>query len=281
MARTRHIGFFGVGECVGILSDYPAQWPDGSGAINVGDSSPYPFQLSLYNTLRFLWGVKRWKISFDYDYYADLGDDSFPDDDYEPGSYVKTKGGKVSISGESGDGNNISNSNYIHNTAENERYLFCLADEPEYAGFRYAWSFPVTYERRLIKIVNDEIVITENDFTQNISFSIATNSDITQSGFPSNFVKSFNGSIDNLWVAFTVNITRRSASSFNSLIVGAEVPIFATFKFLNANRSIRLGASSPPPSWIVKSEISNVIIEPLEWWSYDGLFNTSTGQRQE
>lgn len=278
MARSRHIGLFGVGECFDILSNYPAQWPDGSGDIPVGDGNPYPLQLSLYNAMRFFWGPKKWRVSFDYEFERDIsGSETGPT--LEEGSYIKTNG-IISLSGESGDENSIGNSNYIHNGAPNESYLFCRAEDPEAAVFRYSWSFPITHERRIIKIVNGNPETTDDTIIINRGCLLWTNFDYQQKGFASNFVKSEDQSIENLWVAFGCSVPRYSSDyEFGNIAGQIDEFIDATLIFLGEEYPIKMGARSITDEKIIKFEISNVVIEPTEWWSYDDLFDTATGEK--
>ena len=306
MAKTRHIGLFGVGECsvaldssgnveqqVGNLVDYPpnyftdlnSQTPVDPDMNITGDYNYMPIQMTLYNALRFFWGPKKWKISFNYNYNRDLSEVG-----YESGSFIKTNG-NILISGEGGDSNSSANYNF-HNLAENEKYLFCLADQPEISGFYYSWNFPVTYQRRLIEISDEEEEVTEDTITEDLFFSFGNVGFLQTTGAPL-FSKDQSQSIENLWVSFYIIIQRRSAYQYLSVWddyfavdQGAseggspDESINATLRILGQDYTIKLGTRSIDDESIT-SEISDVVIEPTEWWSYDGLFNTSTGEKIE
>lgn len=281
MSLVQHFGYFGQ-EC-SLLSEYPPALNKGTEfeiIFDVGEYTNYPFKASLTDTMRLFWGAKKWKMSFDYDYEANLDGAVNPYNfgtNIIAGSYVKTSG-KIQISGENNDENH-SGFNYLH-SAESEKQLLCRAIEPETVVFTEGWSVPVTYERRIVRLINDdpyEIETEDDTFVENINFGITK--DVT-AGFPPTFSKSEDPEDNNLWHLFRVDVYRRSANRYTSSIETPVGAIDASLKYLGKTKTIKLGSATenkPPLEWIVKSEISNVVIEPMEWWTYNGKFDSETG----
>ena len=282
MSLVQHFGYFG--QACSLLSEYPPALNKGTEfeiIFEVGDYTGYPFQLSLKEAMRLFWGAKKWRMSFDYDYEVNLDGAVNPDTfgtNIIAGSYAKTSG-KIQISGENGDENH-SGFNFLH-SAENEKQLLCRAQEPEYVVFGEGWSVPVTYERRIVRLINDdpyETTTEDTTFVENLGFGITT--DLYQEGFPSPFSKSEDPEDLDLWMKFAVFVERRSAGRYDSFIGSPAGTIDASLNYLGTTKTIKLGSISPnqpTEERIVKSEISNVVIEPMEWWTYNGKFDPETG----
>jgi len=284
MSLVQHFGFFG--KACDLLSEYPPAVNRGTEfevIFETGDYSPYPIQIPLNDAMRIFWGVKKWKMSFDYDYEINLDSavNPYSLSSTTIGSYIKTSG-KISIVGTSEDENSAGSFNNLH-SVDSENKLLCRASEAEAVTFLENWSYPVTYQRRIVTIIDEETGETEtidDTIVENIDFRISNTFDLTQETFVPPFSKTEDNGFSNVWKAFQIQVARKSLSPYQNNINSPVGTIAASFNYLEKTETIMLGSLSPnvpTEAWIVKSEISNVVVEPLEWWTYNGKYDSETG----
>jgi hypothetical protein len=275
MGKTSHIKYFN--DC-STVAPYP---PKGTGGtiVGTGDYEYYCIKLPIPACLRLFWGVKKWKLSYDYDFHILIDDESTDDSNgYLLGSEI-TGSGSVELV--SGDGYSTSNLNYIHLLSEKETDLFCKNIEPETNVLDYGWDYPVTYTRKIIKNEGTEeepeIVTTVDELQDNLYAAFGSGGG-SQQEFFSRFSETEDPS-NEFWVSLILTLSvgfSAGYSQFDTPTFNISRSTTATLKFLNYQIPIELGATSLP-SYVLKSEVSNVILEPYEWWTYDGKYDSETG----
>jgi hypothetical protein len=274
MSVTSHFNFFG--GCAN-LSEYPPKLFDGT-EIETGTYKPYPIKLPISQCMRIFWGIKKWKMSLEWEYESLL--DRFINTDnssiYEIGSYIK--GGGIA-SGITGDENW---SGTFRPFIEKEKDLLCYTTDIEGSIVLEDWNYPITLERRLIVNQGTEeepnLVTTDDTVEAAILFGISSGLEVFQE-FVSRFSKDENNSLEELWtlLAISAQISFPRGRRFETPQSQVAESITATFELLDENIPISLGASFLNPPWIIKSEISNVVFGVHEWWTYDGKYNSETG----
>ncbi len=233
--------------------------------------------------LRFFWGVKKWKLSYDYDFHVLIDDDSTGESNGNLLGSEITSSGSVELI--SGDIYNTTQSNFIHDSSEKETDLFCKNIEAEGDLINYIWTYPATYTRKTIKNEgteeDPEIVTTITNFQSNLIARFGAG-EALQDDFLPRFSKTQNES-NEFWINLILRVTVGSgagvgAKDFNTPISPYTESISASFNFLDYEIPIALGANAGTiPERVLVSEVSNVVIEPYEWWTYDGKYNSETG----
>jgi len=255
MAEARNLGLFPF--CV-QLGPPIANLGEGPVALPVGQGTLYPILMPIKDAVKMWWRVKDWQLSFDYSYYEDL------ENEYD-GSYAEVE--QTTLSTRISQINNIS-APFVR--ALTEQFLVCEKDAA-YAGITMSdWQPQVT----------QNFVITDD---------------------PSTFIDESNSG------SFSRTATTMNWSN-GPLQIGTEFPLFVysddTFKFVWYGTLMSVGNTSswsidsytepvssiqlilqqstysiplygiptedgPPVPWL--GEVSNITIQPIEWWPYDPL----------
>jgi len=253
MATVRHLGLFPF--CV---SEFP---PTGTGNNNelidrgVGPLTEYPFKLPIRLCTRMWWTVKHWRVSFDYYQYQDLSD-QFDEGDYtliDQSVSVTTSSNTLS-----GGGPDYVKAieNQLFSLDTSERQLVCVTNGTAYeeASRMNAWSVELSRE----------FLVEGSSGTSNIQGGLTfyTNWDNQQFGFSAPFSKSELENDPNFWTAVAFGF-RSWRSDFDAEGETGS----GTFKLLNVERQFAISRNSIGEG--DTETISNLVIEPSEFWEYD------------
>jgi hypothetical protein len=254
MATVRHLGLFPF--CV---SPYPPNSNINSGGTAIRETGPfteYPFKMPISLCTRMWWTVKHWRVSFDYYQYRDL---SIPNDegDYTliDQSVSETTNSNTNLDDGGSDYIRAIESGFFGGT-RSEKELVCVTDGSNYEEAARYISWDVELSR--------EFQIEGNTGTSTIEagLSFFTNWDSQQQGFSAPFAQSETQGEAKFWVAMTFGF--RGWGSDNDQ--GGETGS-GTFKILGSEFSFPISRNSPPSG--TTESISNLVIEPSEFWEYD------------
>jgi hypothetical protein len=264
MATVRHLGLFPF--CIPV---YPptAKVNDSTIIFPTGPYTQYPFATKTQQACAIWWRVKKWKLTFTFSEYFDLAlYEGLPS-----GSFVKVDPTTITLIGDTETGNGGSRV-----LIEKENDLICASGAEETSFiFSFEWQ-----AQRVGQITNPPTPI---NYTQNYNASLFTNTDIQQSGFPPAFVFAEGQELQtnpDLWVAFGINI----ASFFSERPTATNYGSMAEVKCLGKTiGQISLGTEFNTESIGYTPTLSNVVVEPHEYWPYDPgdgggpIYDSTTG----
>jgi hypothetical protein len=252
MATVRHLGLFPF--CV---SPYPPNSNISNGGTAIRETGPlteYPFKLPIRLCTRMWWTVKHWRISFDYYQFRDLSDE------YNPGDYtlidqsvLVTTSSNTLFGGGPDYVKAIENGLFGFDISE--RKLVCVTSGTGYEEASRMNSWSVQLSR--------EFLIEGSSGTSSIEaeLSFYTNWDNQQLGFSAPFAKSEEDD-SNLWTAIAF-----SFASWRSDFDAEGESGSGTFKLLDVERQFSISRTTLSEG--TTETISNLVIEPAEFWPYD------------
>ena len=260
MATVRHLGLFPF--CV---DTYPPKTNVNGEIItrNTGDFSEYPFQLPIYYATRMWWTVKHWKVSFDYYRYEPFDEGGY--ELIEDTVNVSTAEEILFTPDPNEQQSDSYNYDYVRSIEDGsyglptEKALVCVTNGNEYEPASRASLWQLYLYREILTSAGNL-----NIGTVGIGGVFYTNFDFFQYGFPAPFVSSETDREQNLlWTAFAF----LWGLGWTSAVNRNGPTIDGTVKLLGLTRTLKL--SRPPLPDNVTETISNLVIEPSEFWEYD------------
>lgn len=256
MAEARNLGLFPF--CV-PLGPPIADFGDGPVVIPVGQGTLYPILMPIEDAIKMWWRVKDWQLSFDYYYYEEI------EDEYD-GSYAEVE--QVTLSTRLSQINNIS-APFVR--ALTEQFLVCEKDAA-YAGITMSdWQPQVTQNF----VITDDPSTPFIDESNSGSFSrTATTMNWSNGPFQTGeelplFVYS-DDTLKNVWMCNQIFVG--GASSYRFLgeeVFIADVQIILQDSIYAVSIYDFPPEEGPPSPWL--GEVTNITIQPAEWWPYDPL----------
>ena len=265
MATVRHLGMFPF--CV---DTFPPK-TNVNGEIVIRETGPlteYPFTLPIRLCTRMWWTVKHWRVKFDFYQYRDLSDEYDPGDFTEIDESVEV----TTASGATGADYVRTIENQIRSADTSERQLVCasLGGDWEVVQRTSTWTVPLSRQ----------FLVEENSGTSTVNFSLSlrTNYDQQQLGFAAPFVQMGNPDEPRFHTALHFVF-----GAWNSYADQEGESGAGTFKLLGKSYDLAISRSELDNG--DQETISNLVIEPSEFWEYDPndglgpIYDKTTGKQ--
>ena len=277
MASVRHLGLFPF--CVGM---YPPKTlvNNGTNVFATGAGTLYSLQLGKQEACALWWRVKEWRVTFTFSEYFDL---QLFEDQYT-GSFVEVLPITITLTTSGVFGKGFPSTGQFSFEGD-ETGLVCLNEsESAASGFSWDWQAQrvgqITYPPDPITGIQPPP--TPINYTQNYTASLFTN--VTQQlGFPPAFVYADGQNSEtrnpDLWAAFALQVDQ-----FYSERQYANNALTAPVKLLEKTvGQLSLGTQFDEASIGYTPTLSNVVVEPHEYWPYDPgdglgpIYDSTTG----